>query len=393
MCRRICSGGLGDQWLAFNSDQTGHGILGMALVNPLRDAAKVEKALASLERMANAAMKRDSDQDEGPTVSIETAKVGDVTVHYLAIPALAPCWAVKDGRLYAALFPQILAAAAEQDGSAGKAVLANEGFLAARKRLGVEKTAVSLSYMDLPKLAPRGYQMVLAAQRTGLGMADLFGLQTPAMVVPPLNKIMPHLSTSAGATWVDEAGWHYRGVSPFPGADVLGGEQALVATAAPVALAVAVPAAAKARQQALAVQSLSNLRQIGVAAQMYANDNNGDFPPDQGAMLKYLGDAAQVFLTPERQQTMMMLAANAKPEERAKWVNENSDYVYLGKGVTIARLPINSAEYVIAHEKFNLAKNGMVSAVYADGHAAMLPVPLVEQAIAAQRKADEQRPK
>jgi len=53
-----------------------------------------------------------------------------------------------------------------------------------------------------------------------------------------------------------------------------------------------------------------------------------------------------------------MLPANAKPEDRAKWVNENSDYTYLGKGVKIAKLPINSAEYVIAHEKFTLAKNG-----------------------------------
>jgi hypothetical protein len=140
------------------------------------------------------------------------------------------------------------------------------------------------------------------------------------------------------------------------------------------------------------MQSLSNLRQIGLAAQMYANDNKGDFPPDLASMLKYVGDSPQIFLTPERQQTMMMLPATAKPEERAKWVNENSDYTYLGKGVKIAKLPINSAEYVIAHEKFTLAKNGLVSAVYADGHAAMLPVPLVEQAIAAQKTAMEQRP-
>src|SRR5258705_7404492 len=104
--------------------------------------------------------------------------------------------------------------------------------------------------MDLPRLAPRGYQMVLALQRGALGFADMFGLQTPAMVLPPLNKIQPHLAASLSATWIDDAGWHYRGVSPFPGADLLGGEQALATTIAPVAVAAILPATAKARQQA-----------------------------------------------------------------------------------------------------------------------------------------------
>src|SRR5205085_6690938 len=120
----------------------------------------------------------------------------------------APSWAVKGDTLYVALFPQILMAAAEQDAKADPSVLANDNFKAARERIGVSAgNAMTLSYMDLPKLAPRGYQMVLALQRGGLGFADMFGLQTPPMVLPPLNKIQPHLAPSIAATWVDDAGW------------------------------------------------------------------------------------------------------------------------------------------------------------------------------------------
>jgi prepilin-type processing-associated H-X9-DG protein len=374
---------LGDQWLAFNSDQTGHGLLGMSVANPLRDSASLEKALIALEKQANAAMAKGSDDEDGPTFAIETTKIGDLSVHYFAVPAIAPCWAIKNNTLYFALFPQILAAAAEGV-AGGESVLANEDFNAARKRLGVSGTAISLSYMDLPRLAPRGYQMVLALQRGGLGFADMFGLQTPAMVLPPLNKIQPHLAASLSATWIDDAGWHYRGVSPFPGADLLGGEQALATTLAPVAVSVAIPAAANARRQAMMMQDMSNLRQIGVGAIMYSNENKGALPPDLGATLQYV-QSPSIYLSPDRAQQLTP-PADAKPEELAKWVNDNTDYVYLGKDFGKLTKITNPSQTIIAHEKLELPKNGLVNVLYADGHVELLPVPLVKDRLEQQKK-------
>ncbi len=373
----------GDQWLAYNSDQTGHGLLGMSLVNPLRDAATLEKTLSGLEKQANAFLAQEAETG-GPTFSIETTKIGEMTVHYFPVPALAPCWTIKNNTFYFALFPQVLAGAAEQDGG-GKSVLANEDFNAARKRLGLNNNAVSISYMDLPKLAPRGYQMVLALQRTALGFSDMFGLQTPAMVLPPLNKIQPHLAPSMGASWVDEAGWHYRAVSPFPGAELLGGEQALAAVVAPGVAAVALPAVANARRSAMMMQGMGNLRQIGVGAIMYANDNKGDLPPDLGATLPYL-NAPLAYLTPEHAQRAV-LPANAKPEELAKWVNENADYVYIGKGFGKLSKILMPAETIIAHEKFDPAKEGPVNVLFADGHVELMPVPVAKDRLAQQQKA------
>ena len=378
-------GALGDEWLAFNGEETGRGILGMVIASPLRDAAQAERALVSLQRQANAAIKQNLD-GEGPVVAFETAKVGDLTIHYLAIPAVAPCWAVKNGRLYVALYPQILAAAAEHDPGAAPSILANPEFVAARERLGRADNGTSLSYMNLPKLAPRGYQMVLALQRAALGAADLFGLQTPALALPPLNKIMPHLSTSVGATWVDDAGWHYRSATPFPGADLLGGEQAVVTTVAPVGGAVLVPALAGARQQARMVQSASNLRQIGAAVHMHANDHQNDLPPNLGATYAYAGSPA-VYVSPQRLGNVQL--PTGKAEEIARWVNENADYVYVGARFGKITQVLDAPRTILAHEKFELARDDRLNVLFVDGHVEFTSVAVVKDRLEEQARMAE----
>ena len=268
---------------------------------------------------------------------------------------------------------------AQHDPATGESVLANQGFLAARQRLGLSGNGESIAYMDLPKLAPRGYQMVLALQRSALGAADLFGLQTPALALPPLNKIMPHLDASIGATWVDDAGWHYRSTTPFPAADLLGGEQAAITTVAPVAMGIALPAFAQARQNARIVASLSNLRQVGLAIQLYANDHDGKLPPDLGSTYSYVGSAA-LFVAPEHLGTVALPTGN-NAEKIALWVNANTDYVYVGAKYGKYSNVTNASQIVFAHEKFDLARDGRVDALFADGHAEVLPVPIVKQRI------------
>src|ERR1700761_1434749 len=45
-----------------------------------------------------------------------------------------------------------------------------------------------------------------------------------------------------------------------------------------VLVGILLPALSKARQQSIQVQCASNLRQLGLLLQMYANDNNGFYP-------------------------------------------------------------------------------------------------------------------
>src|SRR4051812_25935295 len=50
-----------------------------------------------------------------------------------------------------------------------------------------------------------------------------------------------------------------------------------------VLIAILLPALNRARQQAISAQCMSNMKQVGMAALMYANDNKGWYPPSQAA--------------------------------------------------------------------------------------------------------------
>lgn len=375
---------LGDEWLAFNSDATGHGVLGLTLVNRLRDPAKAKNAIIALEKQFNGLL-AGMLQRQGMTLAMETTKAGDLEIHYLASPALSPAWAIKGSNLYVALYPQVLAAAADHDGTVGNSILANESFVAARKRLVPNGSLASISYMDLPRLAPRGYPMVLLLQRLGFGFMDLFGMKTPAMILPPLNRITPHLTPSIAGTWVDDAGVHCRSTTPFPGAGLLGGEQALVTTVGPAAVAIILPALTKARGQARQVAAMSNLRQIGMGIMMYANENKGNMPPDMGSLAPYIM-SAQVFISPRSNKSAP--PGMMEPKDLSAWANANADYVYVGAAYGKLTRIQRAAETIIAHEKFELSDNGMTPALFADGHVEIMPVFAVQQKL--QAKPDAQ---
>jgi len=51
---------------------------------------------------------------------------------------------------------------------------------------------------------------------------------------------------------------------------------------------ITLPALAKAKSKAQQISCISNLKQIGLAARMYSNDNNGVFPKDVASLGKYL---------------------------------------------------------------------------------------------------------
>ena len=165
-------------------------------------------------------------------LSFEQTKVGDVTIHHVVLPLVSPAWAIKNGNLYFALYPQTIASAAQQ-ASAGSSILDNAEFVALRKRLGGEK-ASGISYSDLPKNAEHGYQLFLMGTQLAMGAADMFGIKAPPMVIPPLPKLKEHLSAAGSVSWTDEAGWHVKSVSPFPGSELLGGDVGMLGAAAPV---------------------------------------------------------------------------------------------------------------------------------------------------------------
>jgi prepilin-type processing-associated H-X9-DG protein len=82
-----------------------------------------------------------------------------------------------------------------------------------------------------------------------------------------------------------------------------------------------------------------------------------------------------------------MLPADAKPETLAKWVNEHSDYVYVGNDLGKLSKVAQPAQAIVAYEKPERAMNGNLGVVFADGHVEIQPLTLVKDRIAQQKAA------
>jgi Protein of unknown function (DUF3352) len=373
---------LGDEWAMYVDPSVGgEGALGLTIVNRLRDAADANQAFTQLEQLANGALK-EAMAREKIIFAFQTAKQGDLTIHYFAIPVIAPAWAIKDGNLYIGLYPQVVSGAASHVSKNGPSILQSPAFQALRQRLSDrgQTQITGFEFTDLPRVTADGYQEVLMLTRAWLGTADLFGAKTPALVLPTLANLKPLLKPSGAVYWADKAGWHYKSVSPFPGSDLLamGGMGSLVATQQAVSIGVLVPALAEARRNADRIKSASNLRQIGQGMLLYANENKGAFPQSFGEILLTQDLGADAFVNP---LSKTKPPANKNAEEMAVWVNQNSDYVYLGAGKRSNAGP----EVILAHEKI-LPNSQGINLLYGDGRVEFLNISEARRQIEQQAK-------
>lgn len=357
---------LGQHWAFYSDPQTtGNSLLSMVIVNKARKPAELQKSLDTLAATANRMIAQEM-RGEDARFRIAQAKVGDISLSYMPLPFIAPAWGMKDGSLYVGLYPQMVAAAASAP--AGKSILDNPDFIALRKRLSPGTAPNHIVFMNLPQTAGDAYPTLLAISQLFAGVADMAGMDVPPLLVPPLPRVRQFLSPAGSAIWVDDQGLHGRGVSPFPGAEMLASQGAGVFAVAPIMVGIAMPAVATARHQAQAVQSMSNLRQVGVAVMMYEADN-GKFPADLGALVEGGFVQPQVFIAASSGKQVPP-GIQADPKKGAAWVKENSDYIYLApKG-----RPQRVAETILAYEKPEVQERGRLNILFADGHVEALPV-------------------
>jgi prepilin-type processing-associated H-X9-DG protein len=123
----------------------------------------------------------------------------------------------------------------------------------------------------------------------------------------------------------------------------------------------AVPAVARARQQAMRVQCASNMRQLSIAIAMYAQDNKGMVPPNLDVLGKYFGPgAAQVHTCPDA-------AAHGVPPATTTPIARYS-YVYIVPPVPrLAQIRMPSTVPAIYEPLANHGGRG-INVVYWDGH-------------------------
>ena len=375
--RKDVLGPLGDQWAYYLAPElTGRGPLGVVVVNRLKDAGQAQLTSDKLKELANEII-ASQNKDPKTTIKFKQGKVGDVTVNYFAAPFVTPSWAIQNGNLYVGLYPQVVAAAAGHVSGEGKSILDHAGFAALRTRLGGGR-AVSVQFYDLPKSAPTAYQVwLLVSSMAKFG--DILGVDTPVALLPPLAKITEHLSVAGSVSWVDDKGWHFRSVTPFPGATVLASETAGLMDVQTSALlaSILLPSLNRAREQANRVKSAANLRQIGMAVHIYANENKGKFPDDLSATIGEL--TPTVFANPRKSDPAPVGLEEA---EQKAWILQNSDYEYVGKGLTYTA----GADVVVAYEKPDGLSDG-INVLFADAHVEWMPMAQAMETIEKSRKA------
>jgi prepilin-type processing-associated H-X9-DG protein len=356
---------LGDEWCAYSDRAVGGpGLMGTVVVNRLKDATGADRALTQLAGKINDVVAQLIHQPQ-MKIEIRDEVVNGVTLHYLAVPLITPCWAISDGNLYLALYPQMVSAAVEQVKTKAPSILQRNEFTAILHKLG-DHPAGAIAFYDLPETAPDGYAELLMISRLYLGFSDVLGVHPPSMVIPPLARIMPELSPAGSITWTDAAGFHMRSISPFPGAEMVAGASigsgAMVGQEA-MLVSILLPSLNKARETANRVKCASNMHQIWLGIILYQNDHQQKYPDDLGVLVKAENLTGQVFICPSGSTRLPDNFATLTPDDQAKWVNDNSDYVYLGKGQTNP-----DATRIILYEKDGAHGGDGMNLLFGDGH-------------------------
>jgi prepilin-type processing-associated H-X9-DG protein len=327
--RRQILGPLGDQWVSYsNADNS------FFLLNKPKDPKAAQDALVTvtyaLANLANSQFHAPAGQ--GPMVTASQQQIDGVTVTTVTTPQASPSWAIKDGILIFGTSAENVAKAANT-AVGDQNVTQNPKFTTIRDQLGLSAdSAFDFSYSDLPTTLPPIYSAMGPAYGMIRGLVSNAGVTLPDLKLPPVDMIKPLLSPAMKATWADANGIYSKSLSPFPAALAMGNPQTLTSVGG-VALATSImlPSLNRAREQANRVKCASNMRQIGMAMLLYANDHKGAYPPDLGSLLEE-DITLDVFLCPDSNTSVPDEIKKAPQAEQAKWVNEHSDYVYHGAG-------------------------------------------------------------
>jgi prepilin-type processing-associated H-X9-DG protein len=110
----------------------------------------------------------------------------------------------------------------------------------------------------------------------------------------------------------------------------------------------------------------SNEHQIGIGIILFQSDHNGKYPDDLGSLFKSEEVSAYTFVCPTGNTEEPVGFADMPRDAQAKWVNEHSDYVYVGKGLSGDNIP---ATRIVLYEKEGAHNGEGMNILFADGHA------------------------
>ena len=165
------------------------------------------------------------------------------------------------------------------------------------------------------------------------------GLKLP-FVLPQLSHIAQDMGPSCQYSWFDAQGLrsHYRGAGIEPSLGAVAGGA--------IGAGVLMPALARARQQARYTVSITNLKQLGLAVIMYADEHDGKLPDSFEQAKEYYKESK-------------ILESPLKPKDFA-----GPSYIYVSGHTMKAESP---ARQIVAYENPGYCQD-MINALFLDGH-------------------------
>jgi len=252
---------------------------GFVIIAELKDKKLWEESLEALGKFA-------AEKSEG-MLQVSSQVQNGQTVHIWAVMPLAmvqimPSWTIVGDRVVIGSNPTMLTSAMNQINSGTKSLRDTDGFRKVTAKLpdnliSFKYTDSKLQFTQLMTVLQQFWPMATMA-------ASNAGLKLP-FVLPQLSHIAQDMGPSCQSSWLDAQGLrsHYRGAGIEPSLGAAAGGA--------VGAGILMPALARARQQARQVVSMTNLKQLGLAVIMYADDHDGKLPDSFEQAKKYYSDS------------------------------------------------------------------------------------------------------
>ena len=358
---------LSDQWVVYNAtSQGGFALTGWTLVGNIRDVEKFNKVMNVVRGMIAKGFGGENEKSHLRVLEVDGVKIEYLEMGRWSMP-FSPAWAIVGDKFVLGLYPQIVEDAARHIKEGGKSLLDNPDYVTARKRTGNDGPMLWASGPELTNnLYPIGLLAASAFNSFGGGFRDAEDEShvSNADLLPSMQRLLQYVGHDALAVKTTEDGLlKTRSVtnpllSPLAWVD------------SPILwLALGIPSIGASEDAADRVKSATNLRQLGLAIQLYSNENKGKFPPDLATVVKTQDITQEVIKSP---------FGPAK---------DGNDIVLVSYGaVNPAANPGGAAEIIIAYDQAALEQGEGTNALYADGHVDWIAPELFKKALEDSRK-------